>query len=446
MTDPTPQSRPVAVPSGRMIRATRLSGLAASVATNMAVNGLRQLGQGQRPSSRDLVLTPANIRRVTDELARMRGAAMKIGQLLSMDTGDALPPELAEIMSRLRADADFMPPRQLKSVLSTAWGEGWLARFQTFDVRPIAAASIGQVHRATLKDGRKLAIKVQYPGIANSIDSDVKNVGALIRMSGLVPKGFDLAPYLEEARSQLRDEANYLKEAAYLADFHAILGDHPDFTLPEPILDLTSQTVLAMGFVEGTPIEAALEADQTTRDSIATRMIALTLDELFEHGLMQTDPNFANFRYHAQSDQIVLLDFGATRRFSPAIIALYVDLMRAGLALDRVALDRAATAIGFLDAETAPRFREQILDMMMLVFEATCGAGQIDFGTTNLSARLQVAGEQLSRDGFIPPPLPMETLYIQRKFAGMFLLATRLKARVPVKSLIETALVKAMER
>ena len=168
--------------------------MAAGVAGNMALNGLAQLGRGERPTARDLLMTPRNIQRVADELAKMRGAAMKVGQLLSMDTGDVLPPELADIMARLRADADFMPPRQLKQVLNAELGESWLKRFAGFDVHPIAAASIGQVHRANLKDGQELAIKVQYPGIARSIDSDVANVGRLIKLAGVMPPGFDLTP------------------------------------------------------------------------------------------------------------------------------------------------------------------------------------------------------------------------------------------------------------
>jgi predicted unusual protein kinase regulating ubiquinone biosynthesis (AarF/ABC1/UbiB family) len=189
MTDTPSHGRPIAVPSGRLSRLGRLGSLTAGVAGNMALNGMAQLGRGQRPNLRDLMLTPRNVTRIADELAKMRGAAMKVGQLMSMDTGEMLPPELAQIMARLRSDAHFMPPAQLKSVLNAEWPAGWLGRFEKFDVRPIAAASIGQVHRGRLRDGREMAIKVQYPGVARSIDSDVSNVGALIRMSGLVPSG-----------------------------------------------------------------------------------------------------------------------------------------------------------------------------------------------------------------------------------------------------------------
>ena len=161
----------LAVPATRLGRLSRLGALTAGVAGNMAMGGMAQLGRGERPDWRGLLMTPKNVTRIADELSKMRGAAMKIGQLVSMDAGDVLPPELSQIMARLRDNADFMPPSQLKKVLASQWPAGWLKDFSRFDVRPIAAASIGQVHRATLRDGRELAIKVQYPGVARSIDS-----------------------------------------------------------------------------------------------------------------------------------------------------------------------------------------------------------------------------------------------------------------------------------
>ncbi len=439
-TPSRPVPRPIAVPAGRVSRLTHLGAMTAGVAGNMAVNGLRQWAGGQRPTARDLILTPANIRRVADQLAQMRGAAMKIGQLMSMDTGDALPPELADILARLRAEADFMPPRQLKQVLTSAWGAGWLARFQRFDVRPIAAASIGQVHRAELKDGRVLAIKVQYPGIAKSIDSDVSNVGALIRLSGLLPTGFDLAPYLEEARRQLREEADYAQEAVHLAAFRSLLEGDPRFTLPEAVEELTTPAVLAMTFVTGAPIETVEAADAATRNRVAEHLIALVLDELFAFGLMQTDPNFANYRYDAAHGRIVLLDFGATRRFAPMVAAQYRRLMAAGLAGDEAATAAAAEEIGFVTQEMPARHGRAVISMIVMVFEALRASETFDFADPGLTRRMNEAGRALAEDGFVPPPLPMDALYLQRKFAGIFLLASRLRARLPVAQMLGEAI------
>ncbi|MEL7488035.1 MAG: AarF/UbiB family protein, partial [Pseudomonadota bacterium] len=180
-----------AVPRRRLSRAARFGGLAAGVAGDVALRGAGRALRGERPDLGSLLLTPANAARIADELAKLRGAAMKIGQLVSMDAGDLLPPEFAEIMARLRATAAPMPGRQLKSVLTENWGRDWLRRFDAFDVRPLAAASIGQVHRARTNDGRDLAIKIQYPGVRASIDSDVDNVATLINLSGLLPKDTD---------------------------------------------------------------------------------------------------------------------------------------------------------------------------------------------------------------------------------------------------------------
>lgn len=429
-----PKSRELAVPAGRLNRLARMGGLTAGVAGRMALGGVQALGRGQRPDMRGLMLTPANVARVTEQLAQMRGAAMKIGQLLSMDTGDVLPPELAQIMARLRDDAHTMPPAQLKRVLAEAWPRGWLTEFQTFDVRPIAAASIGQVHRARLKDGRDLAVKVQYPGVASSIDSDVANVGVLIRLSGLLPRGFELAPYLEQARLQLHEETDYLAEGRHLTEFGALLADDDRFIVPDLVPDWTTGNVLAMSFVEGAPIEMALDAPQETRDRIAGDLIDLTLREIFDWGVMQSDPNFANYRWNAESGKIVLLDFGATRRIAPGVAEQYRGLMRAGLAGDMAAAERSADDIGFLSPDIAPDHRMQILALLAMVFETLRADGRFDFAGTDLPRRMQAAGEVLARSGFVPPPVPIDVLYLQRKFAGVFLLASRLRARVDLKA------------
>ncbi|MCF2871872.1 AarF/ABC1/UbiB kinase family protein [Octadecabacter sp. G9-8] len=427
----------LAVPAGRVARLSRLGRMTAGVAGNMALGGLAQVGRGERPSMQGLLLTPRNMHRIADELAKMRGAAMKMGQLMSMDTGDVLPPELSEIMARLRDDAHVMPPKQLKSVLNDQWGAGWLPKLQRFDVRPIAAASIGQVHRAQTRDGRDLAIKVQYPGVAASIDSDVTNVGALIKLTGLLPKGFALDPYLEESRLQLHVETDYTAEASALAQFGALLDGDARFVVPQGHADWSGPQILAMDYVPSVPIEHVEGTDQTTRDRVAHDLFDLMLRELFGFGLMQTDPNFANYRYCADTGQIVLLDFGATRTLGAYVAQDYRHLIKAGLAGDRDGLIAAATSIGFVSDDIAPLHLDRIVDMMEAVFAALTAHDQFNFADTALSQQLQSQGMALAQNGFVPPPLPMDALFLQRKFAGMFLLAARLRAQVNVVGLLE---------
>lgn len=429
-------SRPLAVPAGRISRLGRMGSLAVGVAGRMAADGMRQLGQGNRPVARELFLTPSNMRQIADELARMRGAAMKIGQLVSMDAGDVLPGELADIMARLRADADFMPPQQLRDVLDAEWGVGWRKRFARFDVRPIAAASIGQVHRAQLPDGTELAVKVQYPGIARSIDSDVSNIGRLVRLSGLLPDGFALEPYLAEARTQLKEEADYCSEAAHLERFASLLKDDRHLTLPQLHAPLTTHKVLAMTYVPSQGIEHVADQTPERRDRVVHRLCDLLMRELFVFGTMQTDPNFANYRYDPETERIVLLDFGATRRVPPAITEQICALIQAGMAGRRDDVAQIIADMGLVPETVEQPFRTRIVDMIMFVFDEIRKSPMLDLSTSDLSQRLQQEGERLAADGFVPPPIPMDLLYIQRKVAGMFLLARRLQARVPVAALI----------
>ena len=428
--------RSISVPARRIERLGKLGSLTAGVASSMALNGVKQLAQGKRPSLRNLLLTPSNVKRVSDQLAQMRGAAMKIGQLMSMDAGDVLPPELSQILVRLRDNAHPMPPAQLKRVLNAEWPAQWLRSFHKFDVQPIAAASIGQVHRGQLTDGRDLAIKVQYPGVAKSIDSDVANVGVLMRMSGLLPKGFELASYLEEGRKQLHEETNYNREATQLKRFGDLLADKTQFVVPEIHGDWSTANILTMTYVAGVPIESVAEETQEIRDQVAKNLIDLTIHELFSFGVMQTDPNFANYLYQPDNQRIALLDFGATHKISPPLVQIYHQLMLAGLSGDDVALEETIEGIGFIDENTKDSQRKQIVHMVKLVFNTLQNNRYLDFADTKLATHLQDSAMALAKDGFLPPPLPIDVLLLQRKFGGMFLLAAKLAARVDVVSLL----------
>lgn len=425
-----------AVPASPVSRFLRIGGMAGGIAGAMVVDGVRHLAAGRRPALGDLLMTPANARRLAEQLAQLRGAAMKVGQLLSMDTGDLLPPEITEVLGRLRADAQHMPPAQLMRVLSRHWGPDWRQRFAAFDMIPIAAASIGQVHRAVLPSGQAVAVKVQYPGIRAAIDSDVGNLGRLIALSGMLPPTLDLAPLLDEARRQLHEEADYAREAEYLARFGALLDGAKGFRVPGLHAGLTTTDILVMDFVESTPIEALETAPQAERDRVAAALIDLSLRELFEFRLMQTDPNFANYRHDPHTGDLVLLDFGATRQFDTGIVTAFHALMEAGLTDDHAALRARAVAAGLLSDDVSIRSQEMILTMMDMVFAEIRRGGIFDFGHSDLARRLRDIGLRMGGERepvFVPP---MDTLFLNRKLAGVFLLATRLRARVDLAALI----------
>jgi predicted unusual protein kinase regulating ubiquinone biosynthesis (AarF/ABC1/UbiB family) len=428
----------IAVPVGRLARVAQFGGMAARISSGSLIDGLSQIAQGKRPTLSDVLLTPANARIVTTQLAQLRGAAMKIGQMLSMDTGDILPKELTDILAQLRAEARHMPDIQLRAVLNQNWGRGWEARLRSFDFKPIAAASIGQVHRATTLDGHELAIKVQYPGVRRSIDSDVDNVATLLRVSGLLPRALDVGPLLAEAKRQLHEEADYEREAQCLARFGALLAESPHYHVPAVHRDLTTPHVLAMEYIDSDPIETLTGADQVTRDRIVRLLIDLLFRELFEFKLMQTDPNFANYRYDPRSKRVVLLDFGATRAFPATLAEDYRRLLSSVFAGNWQAAQNDMIAIGYIDAAAPPSHQSAMTALVQSAIAPLQHAKIFDFGNTGVMNEVREEGMRLAANRDLWHIPPTDTLFIQRKLGGMYLLATRLKARVDVDALLKS--------
>jgi len=429
-----------AVPSGRFARAGAFGRLAGGVAGGMLAEGARRLASGERPRIGDLILTPGNAARVADRLSHLRGAAMKLGQMISMDAGDLLPPELQTILARLRDQAYRMPPAQLDKVLRAEWGHDWRRKFRHFEASPMAAASIGQVHRATLPDGRVLAIKVQYPGVRDSIGSDVDNVATLLRVSNLVPRSIDLKPLLAEAKRQLAEEADYLREASRMQAYGERLAGDPRYVVPSPEPSLTTPLVLAMDYIPGQSIETLVDAAQDTRDRAMTALIELVLAELFDFGMMQTDPNFANYRWQPEEQRLVLLDFGAARDVPPDTVASYRRLIEAGLAHDRDRIRQIAVETGFLGEAAVTAHRPAVDRIIAAIDDTMARPGPFDFGDRAFVpvVREETRAMIADRDTWHVPHV--ETLFVQRKISGSALLCARLKARVDVRGLAAKAI------
>ncbi|WP_087017408.1 ABC1 kinase family protein [Thaumasiovibrio subtropicus] len=428
-----------AVPQSRLQRIGKLGRLAGRIAGNVLADGAKELSRGRKPQLSDLLLTPKNASQVAQKLSQMRGAAMKVGQLLSMDGGDLLPAELSQCMAILREGANPMAHGQLVGVMEREWGAHWLETLSGFDLRPFAAASIGQVHKGYREDGQALAVKVQYPGVRESIDSDVDNVIALLRATGLLPKGVDLQPLIEEAKQQLHAETDYLREADMLHQYQQCVTGLAGFLLPEVEQALTTENVLAMTYVEGDPIESLEMADQAIRNSVVTRLYQLLFKELFEFHFMQTDPNFANYRYATASDKIVLLDFGASRAFSYQVVDGYRRLLIAGQSGNRAGMLAALRQIGFLSAPVSARQQALILDVFEIACEPLRIDGDFNFADHDLVQRMKALGEHISHDEWHSPPV--DAMFIHRKIGGMYLLAARLKAQVNLKAIADVHLI-----
>ncbi len=421
------------VPTSRLSRLSILGNLAGRVVGNIAIEGTKQALSGKRPQLAELVLTPNNVKQLAAKLSTMRGAAMKLGQLLSMDGGDLLPDELNQLLIRLQENATQMPHKQLIKELKINWGELWLDHFAHFDLTPFACASIGQVHLAHDDTGAKLAVKVQYPGICKSIDGDIANLGTLIKLTGLIPSEINLNDLLEQARLQLTIEADYQKEASFISLFSDRL-DSSIFTLPT-VHSLSNRSILVMSFVEGEPIDQLHHLAQHERDNIIYKLFELFFEELFKLKVMQTDPNFANYRYCIKTQKIGLLDFGATREITHEISQGYRFLLSSLANKDVEGAIDAAKQIGFFQSDISDEYKRKIIEIFTLCAYPLYTNEEYDFKKSDIVSRLQAHTASIKKFQEQWHTPPVDALFIHRKIAGLYLLAKKLNASVNVHTL-----------
>jgi predicted unusual protein kinase regulating ubiquinone biosynthesis (AarF/ABC1/UbiB family) len=433
---PAGKPSPAPVPQTRLGRFASIGVAAGEFAVGAAAEGLRRFARGETSDLGSALFAAPNARRLAARLARLRGAAMKIGQLVSLQGEDILPPEFAQALAMLRAQAAPMPTAQLRRVLGREYGKGWERRFSAFDFEPVAAASIGQVHRATTPDGRDLALKIQYPGVARSITSDIDNVAVLLRLFNLLPLDLDVGGLATEAKRQLAQEADYVSEAHFLERYARLVSDEPALLVPRVHWDLTTTRVMAMDFVAGEPLEVLDAAPQARRDAVGSLLERLLFRELFEFRVMQTDPNFANYLYQRASGRVALLDFGATQRYDAAFVASYARITRAVIDGDRAAVARDAIRIGYATTDDPPERVQAVVDVIFLVCEPLRHAGRYDFAQSDLPSRARELGLDLAfRRGLLRSP-PPATIFLHRKLAGSFLLLARIGARVDARALV----------
>jgi predicted unusual protein kinase regulating ubiquinone biosynthesis (AarF/ABC1/UbiB family) len=431
------------VPTTRLGRVLRLGLTAGGLAAGGAAESIRRLAGSRGAGQSSALLTSANASRLARRLSHLRGAAMKLGQLLSLESEQVLPPEFAEALAILRDSADTMPVSQLNRLLGREYGKGWQARFRKFDYEPVAAASIGQVHHVVTSDGRELALKIQYPGVARSIGSDVNNLATLLRMSRILPMELDISGITAEARRQLQQEADYLEEAGHLERFGDLVADEPRFRVPAVHRDLTTRRILAMDYMHGEPLVTLGEpgVSQSRRDRVGGLLYHLLFRELFEFGVMQTDPNFGNYLVDPDSGDLDLLDFGSAMEYPSEFTRRYARICKAMLDDDIELVESIATEIGYIHPDDTDDHARQIVNLILMICEPLRHQGAYDFASSDLTARARDAGIDLVfKSGHFRAP-PPETIFLHRKLVGSFLLCARIRARVNVRPLIEPFLV-----
>ncbi len=429
-------------PLERNIALTKLGlGAGTKIVAHSLVNIFR--GEVARTSA-DREFYERQARVLADELGRLKGSVMKAGQMLSLYGQYFLPEEAVEVLSGLQDDTAPVAWKVVAPVLEQSLGRKRLAELDV-EQEPLAAASLGQVHRARRKsDGLQLVVKIQYPGVADAIDSDIRTLSRLLLMTRLAPKGLDLKPVFAEVREMLFREVDYTAEARFTEEFGRRLADDPRFGVPRVLHEYSSGQVLTTSFESGVSARdpAVRALPLARRNRLGRNFLDLFLNEFFAWGLVQSDPHFGNYRFRlgasAAEDRIVLLDFGATRRFEPRFVEAYRRIVRGAVRGDRPALLRAAEEIGLMSDGFPENVLKGFVEMCQLIVEPfntpddprtppqlRNAQGEYRWGASDLPMRAaNVAARNALSVHFRVPP--REIVFLHRRLAGVFIMLATL--------------------
>uniref|UniRef100_A0A182XHI3 ABC1 atypical kinase-like domain-containing protein n=1 Tax=Anopheles quadriannulatus TaxID=34691 RepID=A0A182XHI3_ANOQN len=421
------------VPSSRVARLASFGGLFAGLGLG-TVNELAKgaLGIGGTLDVKQALFSPTNAERIVDTLCKVRGAALKLGQILSIQDSNIVSPQLVKAFERVRQAADYMPDWQVERQLVSELGPDWRSKLQSFDQKPFAAASIGQVHRGVLKDGgMEVAIKIQYPGVAKSIESDIDNLVSMLKVWDVFPAGVFIDNVVAVAKRELAWEVDYTREAEYTERFAEMIRHMPEYRVPRVVKELTSKNVLTTELVPGVPMDRCFDMSQEHRDHIAYCVMKLCLNELFTFRCMQTDPNWSNFLYDASTKQVMLIDFGATRFYQKAFMDDYLRVIIAATKNDRQQILELSRKMGFLTGYETPAMEKAHVDAVLILGEVFSVPGEFEFGRQSTTKKIAALVPVMIAHRLCPPPEEIYSLH--RKLSGVFLLCARLNAKIDCK-------------
>ena len=388
------------------------------------------------------------------EIGKLKGSIVKIGQMMALYGEHFLPEEITQALNTLNNQTVALDwsviEAQLKKQLGAKINE------LTIDPEPLGTASLAQVHRATRKsDGLELVLKVQYPGVADAIDSDMNLFRNMLKLTRMVPQTREFDQWFDEVRDMMHREVNYVIEADTTRRFKARLQDDPRYVVPTIIDEYSTDRVLCMTFERGVPINSPvmLSLPQERRNKLGEASLEIVVREVFEWGEMQTDPNFGNYLVRLgdgddQPDQIILLDFGAIRQFDEHLLSIARNLIQAGYQHSSEMMVAAMTGYEFFDS-IPQSIKPDMAKVFLLATEAFSSplnnqqlpAGvmdehqRYDWKKSQLHSRvMQQASKSMTSRYFSVPP--KEFMFISRKFIGAYTFMTVIDAKTNVRDMI----------
>ncbi|MEB3766578.1 AarF/ABC1/UbiB kinase family protein [Acinetobacter sp. MD2] len=389
------------------------------------------------------------------EIGKLKGSIVKIGQMMALYGEHFLPEEVTQALNNLNNQTVALEWSAIAPHLKAQLGHK-LDQLE-IDPEPIGTASLAQVHRAKRKsDGLDIVLKIQYPGVASAIDSDMNLFKSMLKLTHLVPQTREFDQWFEEVREMMHREVDYKIEAATTRRFANYLKDDPRYVVPQIIDDYCTPQILCMTFEQGLAVNspAVLSLPQQRRNQIAEAALDIAIRELFEWGEMQTDPNFGNYLVRigngeAQLDQIVLLDFGAIRQFDDKLLKIAHGLIAAGYKHNLEMMVNAMTGYDFFDL-IPPSIKPDMAKVFLLATEPfSCLENNADFPAgvmdnmnryhwkpSQLHSRvMQRASKSMASRYFSVPP--KEFMFISRKFIGAYTFMTVLDAQTNVRKIVQ---------
>jgi predicted unusual protein kinase regulating ubiquinone biosynthesis (AarF/ABC1/UbiB family) len=438
------------VKSSSWSRGLALAKMSVSAGTQVASHAIGNLFANEAEKTerfKELLKSQAAL--LANELGQLKGSLMKAGQMLSVVGEHLLPPEVNQLLKTLQSQSPPVDWPAIERTLKRNLGEK-LSMLEV-ETEALASASLGQVHRAKVVSGphlgANLALKIQYPGVDQAIEGDLKALRSMLSLAKIIPKGPRYDEMFREVKQMLHQEVDYSRELEFVETYRKLVGNDPRFIIPQSFPDFCTHRILALSYEEGIGIDSPEVAalSQERRNRIAEAFFDLYLREIFHFGMVQTDAHLGNFRVRlaereGEPDRIVLLDFGAVRKVSQSFLKPYHRMLRGVFHRDGELALSGAEGVGFIQADDSPEMRASFESLLMMVGEPiapeTSAGGGYEWVGSDLPKRLAKAGAEVAVLFRLRPP-PREVIFLDRKLPGLFTFMTVLRARFDARRLLE---------